>query len=55
MDNLIKPSAMLESLQKKAGIISAFCIIFGVDISIYKLNLYIANWSLVNILSKPTL
>ena len=34
MDDLITPSARLESLQRKADIISAFCIIFGVDIAI---------------------
>ena len=43
MDDLITPSATLELLQKKADIISAFCIIFGVDIAIKKLRSYVAN------------
>ena len=38
MDDLIVPSATLKSLQRKADIISAFCIIFGVDIAIPKLR-----------------
>ena len=37
MDDLITPSATLELLQKKVDIISAFCIIFGVDVAIKKL------------------
>ena len=37
MDDLITPCATLESLQRKADVISAFCIIFGVNIAILKL------------------
>ena len=55
MDDLITPSATLESLQRKADIISAFCITFGVDIAIQKLRSYVASWSSVNIPTNPTL
>ena len=55
MDELITPSATLESLQRKADIISAFCIIFKVDIAIQKLRAYVANWSSVDIITNPTL
>ena len=55
MDDQITQSATLESLHKKADIISAFCIIFEVDIAIHKLRSYIVNWSSVSIPSNPTL
>ena len=42
MDDLITPSAALESLQRKSGIISALCIMFGVDVAIQKLRSYVA-------------
>ena len=55
MDVIIILSATLEALQKKADTMSAFCIIFGVDIAVYNLRSYIANWSSVNIPDNPTL
>ena len=55
MDDLVTPSATLELLQKKADIISAFCIIFGVDIAIKKLRSYVANWAATDITINPTL
>ena len=55
MDDLIIPSATLESLQRKADIISVFCIIFGVDIAKQKLRSYMVNWSSVDITTNPTL
>ena len=55
MDDLITPSATLESLQSKADNISAFCIIFGEQIAIQKLRSNVANWSPVNIPVNPAL
>ena len=55
MDDLIIPSASLESLQRKADIISAFCIIFGIDIAIQKLRSYMASWSSIIVPTNPTL
>ena len=55
MNDLITLSATLELLQNKADIISAFCIIFGVDIAIKKLRSYVANWSATYITTNPTL
>ena len=54
MDDLTTPSATLEALQKKADTISAFCIIFGVDIAIHKQGSDIAEWSSVEIPRKHT-
>ena len=55
MDDLITPSATLESLQRKADIIAEFCVIFGVDIAIQKHRSYVANWSSTSIPANPTL
>ena len=55
MNDLITPSATLELLQRKADIILAFFIIFGLDIAIKKPRSYVANWSTTNILINPTL
>ena len=55
IDDLITPSATLELLQKKKELISAFCIIFGVDIAIKKLRSYVDNWSATDTKVDPTL
>ena len=55
VEDIITPSATLESLQMNADIISAFCIIFGVDITIQRLRSYLANWSSVSIPINQTL
>ena len=55
MGDLITSSTTLELLQMKTNIISAFCIIFGVDIAIKKLRSYEANWSATDITTNPTL
>ena len=43
MVDLITLCATLKSLQRKADLIPAFCIIFGVDIAIMKLRSNVAN------------
>ena len=55
MDDIIPPSTTLESLQRKTNVISAFYIIFGVDVTIHKLRSYVANWSSTIIENNPTL
>ena len=55
MDDLSTPSATLESLKRKADIISEFCVILGVDIAIQKLRSYMANCVTVFILINPTI
>ena len=55
IDDLITQSATLELLQQKADIISAFCIIFGLDIALKKLRSYVANWSATDITINRTL
>ena len=42
INDLITPSPTLESLQGRTNIISAFCIIFGVDMV---LKSYVTKWS----------
>ena len=55
MDDLITPSVTREVLQKKADIISAYCTIFGVDITIHNLRSCIANMPSVNTPNNPIL
>ena len=45
VDDSITQSVTIESLQRIADILSAFCIIFEVDIAIQKLRSYVAGWS----------
>eukprot|EP01032_Pedospumella_encystans_P017983 gene17983-20484_t len=44
-DDLLSPAATLENLQLKADLISAFALIFGLDIASNKLRLHCHLWS----------
>ena len=45
MDDLLTLAHSQATLQQKADIVSAFCIIFGVDIAVTKLRSYVCQWS----------
>ena len=45
MDNLVSVARSLSALQMKANIISAYCLIFGIDIATHKLRAFVSHWS----------
>ena len=43
-DDLLSTCGTLEGLRQKAEVVSAFCIIFGLDIATSKLRTYHVRW-----------